>query len=151
MENHITPLMRSAMMAEAVSTCGDFGISAVLHVAEPPTLQDAVLTELYEKISVVLAFSAIHESQIGDAMYWRGMATDDAQVRDEGDRLRLAWLLAMKALEEETGAAFMAHARIITGDYADDILNMEHREPADYTEELEQLRAQWHCMAEGVE
>jgi hypothetical protein len=79
------------------------------------------------------AFSAVHFSHL-----------------EEGER-RVAWLLALQALDVETGCACMAAARVVAGKYIASVLQDRAAwEGVEFAGELACLRQMWNAYAQFV-
>jgi hypothetical protein len=71
----------------------------------------------------------------------------------EAERQRLAWILALDALDKETGAACITMTDMMANGYASDILQ-EVKEEAitvDFITELETLRKIWNKMETTIQ
>jgi hypothetical protein len=69
---------------------------------------------------------------------------------DEGKPRQLAWVLALEALDKETGASCLASA----GDWVDgqviEVLEEGRGKNIDFTEELTHLRDVWRCYSRPI-
>lgn len=163
----LTPFERAVMASEAVERKDEATVAALV----PPTLWDA-FHEMGNKLAfTILAFTAVHESQKGETQYWLAMTmvgVIDRQKASEGDKQKCdakrdewidrlrdgerrskAWLLALEALDTETGGACMPFARTFAGWHVECILSREYAEEMDYSAELDYLREMWNASMKG--
>lgn len=159
---HLTPFERAVMVHEAAIRMDESAVDAL----EPPSLWDAFHMASHGRVFESIAFTAVHESQNADLMYWAAMAVivmferdealfredsskndakiDECQKRmDAGKRGRLAWLRALQALDDEIGSACLVSARISAGKYVANILDRAEGEEVDHSAELSYLRELW--------
>lgn len=158
---------RAVMFLEAVNRRDESAIDALA----APSLREAYHAHEYERLFTQIAFYAVHQSQTADSLHWLGIAgsfvtqgneertgkanpaNDErlnrfAQHCEEGTRRRVAWLLALHVLDEETGGACMKAARIVAGAYIDQMLEDADGygmkiDIQDITQELAVLRQMW--------
>ena len=158
----LKPFERAVMTEEATSRFDEGLVDALC----PPSLWDAYQTAGHSRIFEAIAFYAIHESQNGEVLYWlshTGVLTcecgeawegeanskNDKRIElflshiEEGERRRLAWVLALQALDKETGGACMVSARIFAGRYVEATLSKADAATVDYSAELGHLRELW--------
>ena len=130
---HLNTFERAVMLGEAFVRMDESAVDAL----EPPSLWDAFHTAGHESLFIAIAFSAVHESQKGESTYrlvwglltsaeWRGIARGELSPAEEekliqyeewmkeAGRKRVAWLLALQALDDEVGSACFASATMIS-------------------------------------
>lgn len=165
--DQLKPFERAVMLTEAMERLDHDAMDSL----ESPALWDSAMSLLYERVFALLAFHVVHQSQKADALYFCSLSSlllvDDMHENaagdrekekqlearldalldymDAGERRRVAWLLALQALDDETGGACMATARMVAGEYINSTLETAKKEGAevDYSEELEILRRMW--------
>ena len=163
----LDPFERAVMDAEALERQDGAAIDALL----PPTLWDAFHGMGSKLAFALLSFIAVHESQRGENLYWMGMAISlvlrhelewDQKEADpeldekidgwidgmhDGQRRARAWLMALEAIDKETGGACMSYAHVFAGSYVDCIMSREAKKETDCSAEFEHLRQMWNALA----
>ena len=161
----LNPFERAVMDAEALERQDGDGIDALL----PPTLWDAFHGMGSKLAFALLAFIAVHESQKSETLYWMAMfgfmehrktagkksaePGYDEQLdmwldrAEDGQRRARAWLMALDALDSETGGACMAYVHVFAGEYVKRLMGRAVEEEIEYNAEFEHLRQMWNALA----
>ena len=164
--DQLKPFERAAMLMEAFSRMDKEAVEAL----EPKTLWDACHTIGDEMLFGIIAFTAIHESQRGEVLYWAGatelksnrlreleededeggiLKSDEAvKWALEGVRRACAWILALEELDRQAGAACMAYAKLIARNHIEHIKKQWCTGKIDYSSEFGQLKDLWNSFME---
>jgi hypothetical protein len=106
---------------------------ALVDALASPSLHDAFGTVTNMAAFATTAFTAVHFSHL-----------------EEGER-RAAWLLALQALDTETGTACLPTARVVASAYIDSVLQDRAAvEGVEFAGELACLRHAWNSYAQYV-
>lgn len=160
---HLTPYERAVMAMDAVSRRDESTIDAL----DPPSLWDAYHDIKAQLAFILLAFMATADSLRADGAAWAARAllsleeakrekADEARLHKgldalvENDRRRVAWILALEALDRETGAACIAAADIFGNGHAREMLESAKGKNIDFAGELESLRDAWKAISHSI-
>ncbi|MCL2123879.1 MAG: hypothetical protein FWH34_07275 [Desulfovibrionaceae bacterium] len=163
----LNPFERAVMRAEAAARCDEAAIDAL----QAPSLWDAFHSAMYGGHFMGIAFWAVSRSQALDTVYWASMAIllalesgekakgkadqendakldEHVRLMNEGRRGRVAWLLALQALDDELGVPCMTTARAVAGCHIDAVFSDKEAANVDFSAELERLRQMWTTVSE---
>jgi len=159
----LTPYERAVMCIEAVGRQDEAAVDAL----QPPTLWDAFHDVKACVAFALLAFMATAESLRADGAAWAGrlaliLEDDKEEKADEAEldklldlvqeveRKRLAWMLALEALDNETGAACIPLVDVFADGHANKVLKAAKGQDICFTRELEYLRDAWGKMTSSI-
>ena len=159
----LTPFERAVMAIEAVSRHD----GAALDALEPPSLWDAYHDAKAQEAFTLLAFMATASSLKAEAAAWAGRLmlwiedhkeerADEAKLDkylamlQEVERKNLAWMLALEALDKETGTACITLADIFASGHASKVLEAAQGKNIDFAEELAYLQDAWQKISRNI-
>jgi len=156
----LTPFERASLIAEAVGRRDENAIDAL----QAPSLWDAFHCSVAHKDFLMLAAFAVTESLRADGALWAARLVMELEERKEekadeakldkfldllheAGRKRLAWVLALEALDDGNGTACLPLADIFAGGHASKMLEDAKGKDVCFEQELGTLKEIWSTMA----